>query len=1778
MKTKRLLSLMLAFTVLATAFVFAPVSAASATRDADLATVDFWVGGQETSAAEELGTVRAHFLEGQSTSYTGGNAVVSDPTSEVYLFLPSNADTTQLKVYFNESSATLTYPTESGTAGSVTLANGDTTDAFDYGCNSGQSFTLELGSKTYTLLVYKSANIGTVYFTTVSGNTDNIDYSNSNSDHTVSEAGTIRVIDENGKVDYSGIMEKIQGRGNGTWSNSSKLPYNIKLATSSSLLGMGKAKKWVLLANSGDGTLVDNQLTYDFAKYIGVQYQVVCKPVDVYANGKYFGSYQLAEKVEIKSDRVAINDSYEALELANGTTTENGTLNPADFETMESNDIITTRIIDVNNSNVTLSSSSSITTASSYAHTVGSRKYTLFTDNPDAENNNLTDPADLTGGYLYELEISQRWPDGLGFCAYNRQGWTVKSHDYASRHQIDYSFNLLYAMGSSVYNGGTVPSKSTTTNCSDLSNLSVALYGAKSVTNPAPSTFKSDNASYYRQDYTGYKWSDILDADSAVKYYWTQEYFKNMDSSTSSTYFWKDSDSVDTKVHAGPVWDMDNAICYTDESASRWGYSYGSPEGWYTKNTRIYRWRAGDKTLTYSTDSQAPLSFYGALATNCSDFWEMAKEDWYKTIRPATQILLGNATDSTGTLKSVREYVETVAASGKMNNVRYGVNSGNYDVESIISGIEGWFTRRNTFIDGELDTLDISAASVEAIPAYSYTGSEIKPLVNATYSNSVLGTLELSEGVDYTLTYENNINPSASASVTLVGAGRYAGSSKTVNFTITTTDISQGSLSIFDGAYIGDEVTPTLLDSNGVQITNGVNYTWYLDGVQVGTGGSYTVSQGDGGKVLTAVATGNGTYATGTITSNACPITATVRPSGTVKNIATFSYKYGDDGLSLQGGKNKGYDATAGVQKDTAKFYASVNGTERSKIEWSGSDSFTRTDGTSGQQPVMSASSSSPWQEFPYFDIAFSADGYSDISFACDIGATSKGAADYLFLYSVDGGESFNTIYDAENDDDLCFYLETTDKKVMKTAFDLTLPASCDGAESVIVRIQVADEYTVDGSAYLFTRTNTSGKIAINNIEINGTRANDVTGLEAPEIRAASAVLYNDDVVELVDNNAGVDVYYTITDANGNESGVYTYDGAFAPFSLVSSATATVTAWSELDIYKSAEVTQTFTYAGDALARFNYNTYSEDVIAGAVSASGGVFGKSAKMSAKAMNTAQYVPLYNSNNKAFAISPDDGVKWDTVTGFYFEVQTAGYEGITFSCDAYTTNQGPKSATLQYSTDGSSWSTVSGCSNLELPANGTLENYLNAVSISASGAQKLYFRLVTMQDLTLAGEGLHNNASKGNLYINNVIIGGTPTGDLRMPYTNKTTNYFGSTGTIKYYSPDNAPMQFSVVTESGKQLAAGSYSETGIQIASLSGFSPYYTGAYIVSVFAGDDDEQSAANVRRYYYKGDTVAEFDYGSTKFANNIAADSLSISATAGTGTLAMYPDGATAATLAYASSYGVKVSASADNSWAYSGSLDNPSGKGYWLISTSTLGYTGITLSLDMATSNKAPRDWGVAYSLDGVNYTYVSASNSRGIEATKPIEVYSNLTLPAAVDNQENVYIKLFINGGENLAGYELDDTINSTGKGNAGINGVELCGVAIQTVFDVSVKTTVLETAAAQSGTLGLAGVDVLLNGEPAGTTDENGSLALQLEAGTYTLTFATATFGRTVSLTVSEDAVLNVPLVAVDLNGDGFVNMRDYSLINSEIPSENQALYKSAFTEFLNVSQTSFTYA
>lgn len=106
-----------------------------------------------------------------------------------------------------------------------------------------------------------------------------------------------------------GIVEQpfeIKGRGNYSWSMSKK-PYAMKLGEAASLLGMGKGKNWVLIANWSDKTLMRNYLTMQLARNIGLEYSSDCKYVDVYFNGKYNGNYVLTEKITIGKNRVNID-------------------------------------------------------------------------------------------------------------------------------------------------------------------------------------------------------------------------------------------------------------------------------------------------------------------------------------------------------------------------------------------------------------------------------------------------------------------------------------------------------------------------------------------------------------------------------------------------------------------------------------------------------------------------------------------------------------------------------------------------------------------------------------------------------------------------------------------------------------------------------------------------------------------------------------------------------------------------------------------------------------------------------------------------------------------------------------------------------------------------------------------------------------------------------------------------------------------------------------------------------------------------------------------------------------------------------------------------------------------------------------------------------------------------------------------------------------------------------------------------------------------------------
>ena len=114
--------------------------------------------------------------------------------------------------------------------------------------------------------------------------------------------------------DMPPIKTRIKGRGNSTWGKPKK-PYRLKLDTKTSILGLPKAKDWVLLANYQDYTLMSNAVAMKIGQLLNMPYTHTIIPVDVIINGELRGSYTLTEQVEIAENRVDIGKNGFLLEL-----------------------------------------------------------------------------------------------------------------------------------------------------------------------------------------------------------------------------------------------------------------------------------------------------------------------------------------------------------------------------------------------------------------------------------------------------------------------------------------------------------------------------------------------------------------------------------------------------------------------------------------------------------------------------------------------------------------------------------------------------------------------------------------------------------------------------------------------------------------------------------------------------------------------------------------------------------------------------------------------------------------------------------------------------------------------------------------------------------------------------------------------------------------------------------------------------------------------------------------------------------------------------------------------------------------------------------------------------------------------------------------------------------------------------------------------------------------------------------------------------------------------
>ncbi len=140
--------------------------------------------------------------------------------------------------------------------------------------------------------------------------------------------GTSAVTDKGGATVNEPLLASTRVRGNVS-QQMPKKPFAVKLDKKSGVLGMAPHKRWVLLANWSDRTLMRNAVAYDIAEIFrntftdGIAWSPSGEFVELVYNGVHVGNYYLCEQVKIDGGRLDITDPYDKDDAYSG--------NPADY-------------------------------------------------------------------------------------------------------------------------------------------------------------------------------------------------------------------------------------------------------------------------------------------------------------------------------------------------------------------------------------------------------------------------------------------------------------------------------------------------------------------------------------------------------------------------------------------------------------------------------------------------------------------------------------------------------------------------------------------------------------------------------------------------------------------------------------------------------------------------------------------------------------------------------------------------------------------------------------------------------------------------------------------------------------------------------------------------------------------------------------------------------------------------------------------------------------------------------------------------------------------------------------------------------------------------------------------------------------------------------------------------------------------------------------------------------------------------------------------------------
>ncbi len=316
-----------------------------------------------------------------------------------YIFLPSTADRKSLTIEYTADDVIYLNDKE--------VKSGEKTSIL----SEGDEFTLKVGDTDCGKLHVMQSDLGCIYISTKTGGLDTLDSTYRYLNYS-EENGAILMLNAEGNTEYSGEFAKLSSHGNSSWDYSKKKPYNLKLPKKADLYGMGKAKKWILLSNYMDHSMIRNKVTEEMCKSADIDFVGDSVFVDLYADGSYRGTYQLCERVQIQKNRVNITDLEEITEK----------LNEKDLDEYPRKVVGADSVKD--------------STANSYK----------YYDIPN-------DPDDITGGYLLQFQQWNRYGTKAdsGFVTSRGQPIQIDGPEYASKAQVEYIRSFVQDMEDALY-------------------------------------------------------------------------------------------------------------------------------------------------------------------------------------------------------------------------------------------------------------------------------------------------------------------------------------------------------------------------------------------------------------------------------------------------------------------------------------------------------------------------------------------------------------------------------------------------------------------------------------------------------------------------------------------------------------------------------------------------------------------------------------------------------------------------------------------------------------------------------------------------------------------------------------------------------------------------------------------------------------------------------------------------------------------------------------------------------------------------------------------------------------------------------------------------------------------------------------------------------------------------------------------------------------------------------------------------------------------------------